>query len=139
VAGPVPELNGAFRVSRVAGGAAAGLAQLDALDRDHAAFVLARPGELLLAESRTAGSSPLERLDVTALDRLPLAGVTFTPFLRDVEDALATGRASAAFLVRAPTVAEVQSIARAGQTMPEKSTYFFPKVTSGLLFAPFDE
>ena len=42
-------------------------------------------------------------------------------------------------LVRAPTVKEVQQIALAGKTMPEKSTYFFPKLASGLLFSPFDE
>jgi uncharacterized protein (DUF1015 family) len=139
VAGSVPELNGGFRISHLEGGPAAALATLDALDRDHPAFVLVRPNELLLAEALGKAVAPLDRLDVTALDRLPLAGVTFTPFLDEVEEALATGRADAAFLVRAPTVAEVQSIARAGQTMPEKSTYFYPKVTTGLLFAPFDE
>jgi uncharacterized protein (DUF1015 family) len=33
----------------------------------------------------------------------------------------------------------VEAVAVAGETMPPKSTYFFPKLTSGLLFAPFDE
>jgi uncharacterized protein (DUF1015 family) len=27
-------------------------------------------------------------------------------------------------------------LARAGETMPQKSTFFFPKLTSGLLFHP---
>ena len=47
-----------------------------------------------------------------------------------------TARPSAAFLVRAPTVAQVAEFAARGETMPQKSTYFFPKLTSGLPPAP---
>lgn len=139
VAGAVPVLNGSFRLSPVDGDAAAGLDRLGTLARERAAFVLVKPGEVVLAELAAESDDPLARLDVSALDRLALENVSFTPFLREVEDAVASGRATAAFLVRAPSVAEVQSIARAGQTMPEKSTYFFPKLATGLLFSPFDE
>jgi uncharacterized protein (DUF1015 family) len=139
VAGAVPELNGDFRVSRVGGGASEGLEQLAGIPRGHPGFVVVRPGEVLLAERAEAPAEPLERLDVTAVDRLPLEGVSYTPYVREAEDAVSAGHASAAFLVRAPTVAEVQQIARAGQIMPEKSTYFYPKLASGLLFSPFDE
>ena len=139
VTGAVPELNGEFRVSLVGGGLREGLERLALVPRDRPGFVLARPGEVSLAERVDAPLEPLERLDVTAVDRLPLEGVTYTPSLREAEDAIGDGRAHAAFLVRAPTVAEVQAIARAGQTMPEKSTYFHPKLASGLLFSPFDE
>jgi hypothetical protein len=135
----VPALNGEFRVSRVGGGPREGLERLALVPRDRPGFVLVRPGEVSLAERAVPPAEPLERLDVTAVDRLPLEGVTYTPFLREAEDAVGDGRARAAFLVRAPTVAEVQAIARAGQTMPEKSTYFYPKLASGLLFSPFDE
>jgi uncharacterized protein (DUF1015 family) len=31
------------------------------------------------------------------------------------------------------------AVARAGELLPEKTTYFFPKLTSGLVFSPFDE
>ena len=44
--------------------------------------------------------------------------------------------AEAAFLVRAPTVAQVAAFAARGETMPQKSTFFYPKLTSGLLFHP---
>ncbi len=53
--------------------------------------------------------------------------------------AVRSGEATAAFLVRAPTIDQVEAFARAGEVMPQKSTYFFPKLTSGLLIAPFDE
>ena len=34
--------------------------------------------------------------------------------------------------------AQVRDVAAAGETMPPKSTYFFPKVLTGLLFNPLD-
>ena len=46
--------------------------------------------------------------------------------------------AEAAFLLRPPTVEQVSAVARAGRVMPQKSTFFYPKLTSGLLFLPLD-
>jgi uncharacterized protein (DUF1015 family) len=40
--------------------------------------------------------------------------------------------------LRAPTVSEVEAVAAAGETMPQKSTYFFPKLLDGLVFHPLD-
>jgi uncharacterized protein (DUF1015 family) len=37
------------------------------------------------------------------------------------------------FFVNPPSLDDVFSIAEAGETMPQKSTYFFPKVYSGLV------
>jgi uncharacterized protein (DUF1015 family) len=44
-----------------------------------------------------------------------------------------------ALLLRAPSVAEVEAVAAAGETMPQKSTYFFPKLLDGLVFHPLAE
>jgi uncharacterized protein (DUF1015 family) len=139
VTGPVPELNGGFRMSPVDGGAAEAVERLERAARDRPAFVLLERDGAVLVEQSIVPAKPLERLDVSAVDALPLSGVTYTPHLREAQAAVENGRARAAFLVRAPTVADVQEIARAGLTMPEKSTYFHPKLTSGLLFSPFDE
>jgi len=38
--------------------------------------------------------------------------------------------------VRAPSVATVFEYADRGETMPPKSTFFYPKLTSGLLLHP---
>jgi uncharacterized protein (DUF1015 family) len=46
------------------------------------------------------------------------------------------GLAQAAFLLRPPAVSDVVAVAQAGQVMPQKSTYFFPKPASGLVFNP---
>jgi uncharacterized protein (DUF1015 family) len=48
------------------------------------------------------------------------------------------GDASAAFLLRAPTVDQVRAVAEAGAVMPQKSTYFFPKLHCGFLIHPLD-
>ncbi|HEY7620773.1 MAG TPA: DUF1015 domain-containing protein [Solirubrobacteraceae bacterium] len=47
-----------------------------------------------------------------------------------------SGAYDAAFFLRATPVQQVRDIAAAGVNMPPKSTYFFPKVPTGLLFNP---
>jgi uncharacterized protein (DUF1015 family) len=77
-------------------------------------------------------------LDVEIVERIAPHGVSYTP-QRDV--AVATvdrGDAEAAFLLRPTRIEDVWAVARRGETMPQKSTYFFPKLTSGLLFHPLD-
>jgi uncharacterized protein (DUF1015 family) len=130
-AGSVPELDGDFRLTVLPPGEA--LSALAGVPRDRAAFVLVHPGGATLAESDET------QLDTVAVDRLPLEGVRYTPSATEAEQAVRTGRAAAAFLVRPPTLEQVEAVARAGERMPRKSTYFFPKLLSGLLFAPFDE
>ena len=47
-----------------------------------------------------------------------------------------SGRADAGFFMRATPVEQVREVAEAGESMPPKSTYFFPKVPTGLVFSP---
>jgi uncharacterized protein (DUF1015 family) len=133
-----PELNGALRQTALSGGAAEGLARLAQLSRDHAAFVVVERERAVLAEREPTGD-PLEDLDTTAVDRLAPGELSFTPFADEAEAAVASGRAAAAFLVRPPSVDQIEAVAIAGETMPQKSTYFFPKLLAGLVFSPFDE
>ena len=49
------------------------------------------------------------------------------------------GQYDAAFLMAPIPVARVQDVAAAGESMPPKSTYFYPKVPTGLLFNPLEE
>jgi uncharacterized protein (DUF1015 family) len=51
---------------------------------------------------------------------------------------VASGTTAAAFLLSAPTVYDVEKVSNAGATMPEKSTYFYPKLQTGLLINPLD-
>jgi uncharacterized protein (DUF1015 family) len=61
-------------------------------------------------------------------------GVSYTAYADEAIAAVDRGDAEAAFLLQPVTVDQVGQFARAGETMPQKSTFFFPKLTSGLLF-----
>ena len=112
---------------------AAALADLAALPSGQAGYVVVRPEGAELVSTHTPG------LDTALVDSLGLEDVRYTPDADEAVGAVEAGRAAAAFLVRAPTVEQVASAARAGERMPEKSTYFYPKLAAGLLFSPFDE
>ena len=81
---------------------------------------------------------PSDELDVDVVDRLAPQGVTYTPNRSDAVATVDAGRAEGAFLLRPTPIEEVFAVARRGAVMPQKSTYFYPKLTSGLLFAPLD-
>lgn len=102
----------------------------------------------LLAE----GHAPaFAHLDVAVLHRLLVEGILGVPsnvqaddsiqYTRDESQALAavtTGKASLALFLNPPRVDQVQAIAMAGDRMPQKSTFFFPKVLSGLVINLLD-
>ncbi len=101
---------------------------------------------------RGAATDPVSRLGVSILHReilerhlgLQQAEVEqerYLSYSRDVDVILKrveTGAAQAAFLLRPPAVRDVVEVARAGKVMPQKSTYFFPKPASGIVFNPLD-
>jgi uncharacterized protein (DUF1015 family) len=130
--GAVPQLDGQYRQTPLPAPGEAGAA-LAAVAPGKGAFVLVRPEGETLVESEQGA------LDTAVVDALALEGVGYTASDVEARRAVASGDASAAFLVRAPTVEQVEAFALAGERMPPKSTYFYPKLTSGLLFSPFDE
>jgi len=98
-------------------------------------------------------SEPYRRLDTAVLEALILKGalgmtdddidhLTGLGYARDFDDALRLvqdGDYDAAFFVAATPIEQVRAVAAAGESMPPKSTYFFPKVPTGLLFNPLSE
>ncbi len=50
--------------------------------------------------------------------------------------AVAQGHADGAFLMNPPSIQDVERVSDAGATMPEKSTYFHPKLLTGLVMNP---
>jgi uncharacterized protein (DUF1015 family) len=77
-----------------------------------------------------------DELDARAVEGFHPSVVAYTPSADEAVAAVDRGDGIAAFLVRAPTVAQVAEFAARGETMPQKSTFFYPKLTSGLLFYP---
>lgn len=57
----------------------------------------------------------------------------FTPWEGVALSAVTDGRADAAFLVRATRMQEIWEIAEGGERMPHKSSYFYPKLPSGMV------
>jgi uncharacterized protein (DUF1015 family) len=127
----VQQLEGVNGAEPVAGIGEA-LAQLEELPRDRPAVALYRGGETRVLK----GGEP--ELDAAFVERFHPRGVSYTPQIEDAVAAVDSGRAQAAFLLRPPTIEQVRAVAERGETMPQKSTYFFPKLPSGLLFHPLD-
>jgi uncharacterized protein (DUF1015 family) len=94
------------------------------------------PGLVLYRGGRYDVVPTGDELDVEAIERFAPEGVTYTPNRDEAVAAVDEGRAEAAFLVRAPAIQQVFERAAAGEVMPQKTTYFFPKLLSGLLFHP---
>ena len=88
-------------------------------------------------EARLVRGEPGE-LDVELVDRFGHRGIGYTPDRDDAVRQVEGAAADCAFLLRPPRVADVFERARRGETMPQKATYFFPKLLSGLLFHPVD-
>ncbi len=78
----------------------------------------------------------LGELDVELVDRYGHEGIAYTPDWDDAVARVDAGAADIAFLLRPTRIEDVFERARRGETMPQKTTYFFPKLTSGLLFLP---
>jgi uncharacterized protein (DUF1015 family) len=66
-------------------------------------------------------------------------GVSYTASADEAIAAVDRGEAAGAFLLQPVTVEQVAAFAHEGETMPQKSTFFFPKLTSGLLLYSVDE
>lgn len=74
------------------------------------------------------------------IDRENMARGENLRYTRDVAEAIAevdTGSAQAAFIINPTRVRQIKDVALAGDKMPQKSTYFYPKIITGLLFNNF--
>ena len=96
------------------------------------------PGPVLYREGRYELLSPNGFLDPEVVDRFGPSGVTYTPHRDEAVATVDRGEAEAAFLLRPTAIEDVWDVARRGEVMPQKSTFFYPKLTSGLLILPLD-
>ncbi len=82
-------------------------------------------------------SSTLPQMIGSSTDELNASGrLTYTSDANVAIDAVNSGSAEVAFLVRPTPVESVLSVAATGGFMPPKSTYFHPKAATGLVFNP---
>ena len=79
---------------------------------------------------------PEGMLDVELVDTLGTDGISYTPDAGEAERRVRDGEAAVAYLLRPTRIEDVFAHARRGEVLPQKTTYFFPKLISGLLFHP---
>ena len=72
--------------------------------------------------------------DVAAGERL-----AYTRDEADARERVARGEAAAAILVRPTRVDQLAEVASTGDVMPQKSTYFYPKLLTGMVFNPLED
>jgi uncharacterized protein (DUF1015 family) len=66
-------------------------------------------------------------------------GLDYSRTFDEARDKVLSGEVDAVFFMGPGDVKQIQGVAAAGEVMPPKSTFFYPKVLTGLLFHPLDE
>ena len=79
---------------------------------------------------------PAGMLDVQLVDTLGHEGISYTADAAEAERRVREGEAAVAYVLRPTRIEDVFAHARRGEVLPQKTTYFFPKLISGLLFHP---
>jgi uncharacterized protein (DUF1015 family) len=149
-----------FEVTPLASGDAAAIKErLADASRRRPSFVAAFPGRdpVLLqvkAEVHTAATAPgspvARSLDVSMLhelvlesalgiDRAAQAAQSNIRYYKDTADLLqrvARGEGQVAFVMHPTRVEQVKAVADAAEIMPQKSTFFYPKIASGAVINP---
>lgn len=105
----------------------AGRAMIDEMAPDH------------VPEWRELGVSLLQRLIVEKLLGQSNPGeIKYVHLIDEVIEGLSTGQYTMAALVMPASVDHVRQVSMQGDRMPAKSTYFYPKLLSGLVFNPLE-
>jgi uncharacterized protein (DUF1015 family) len=131
----VPEPNNRVRIGYLSGDGPAMLALKD---------------QAIADDALEGHAEPYRRLDTAVLEALILKGtlnmsdddidhLNGLAYARDAQHAIELiehREYDGAFFMSPTPVERVQAVARSGESMPPKSTYFFPKVPTGLLFNP---
>jgi uncharacterized protein (DUF1015 family) len=117
------------------------------------AFRLTLKDQAIADEALPGMPEPYRRLDTAVLEALVLKGplglseddishlrgLGYARSFEEARELVESGAFDAGFFLRGIPVAHIQEIAAAGVNMPPKSTYFFPKVPTGLLFNPLSD
>lgn len=78
---------------------------------------------------------------ILGIDDKALAGQRYVEYVEDRDRAIELvekGGYQMAFILNPPKIRDIIRVVRAGKRMPQKSTYFYPKLLSGLVIHSFD-
>ncbi|MCK5219849.1 DUF1015 domain-containing protein [bacterium] len=121
-------------------------------ERDSACLLKLKSGDFVtrIMDRIASHSRIYGRLDVVVLNLLVLEDLlgirpgeepgrlTFSHDLAEVRAAVNQGKVQAAFLPGLPNLKAIWDLARQGEIMPQKSTYFLPKLVTGLVMNPIN-
>jgi uncharacterized protein (DUF1015 family) len=96
--------------------------------------MLLRPRHDVLADVRDLDSARLDAALAGLGDGLGEPTLTFQHGADNVRRAVAQDEAQAGVLLRPATVAQIEATAHGGERMPPKTTFFHPKLKTGLVF-----
>jgi uncharacterized protein (DUF1015 family) len=116
------------------------------------AYVLSLDPHVSPSSVGILGHSAVARLDVTLLHALVLEGIlgidaaaqeaqTNLRYVKDTAatlDQIAAGNGQVGFIMNPPRLDQIRAVADVGEVMPQKSTYFYPKLASGLVMNRLD-
>ena len=107
--------------------------------RDAFQPLLATGGEAVRSLDVTLLATALDQLAGIDADAVTDGAVGYTKSAEDAIAAVDTGSgADAAFLLEPTPVVTIEAVAREGDVMPQKSTYFYPKALTGLVINPHE-
>ena len=106
----------------------------------------------IISELLPDKSAASQGLDVTVLHTLVLEKIfgidaenmakqinlTYTKYFDEAVDSVNNGTAQCAFILNPTRITEIRDVASAGEKMPQKSTYFYPKLITGLVMNRLD-
>ena len=98
-------------------------------------------------------SGATQQLDVTVLHTLVLEKIfgidaenmakqinlTYTKIFDEAIESVDSGKAQCAFILNPTRVSEIRDVASNGEKMPQKSTYFYPKMITGMVMNKLDD
>ncbi len=115
-------------------------------------LVTADPDAVAERMRREPTSTAVRRLDLAALhavllrdglgigpDEVAAGRLTYTRSADEAFASVRAGAAGAAILVRPTRLDQLAEVANASDVMPQKSTYFYPKLLTGMVFNPLTE
>lgn len=108
-------------------------------------WLLRLKNKLLIHEHVKEGSPDYRELDAIilkcfVLDRMGIksAEILYTKDFQEAISLVEEGNAEASFILNPVKIHQLKSIALNGERMPPKTTYFYPKLASGLTIYKMD-
>jgi uncharacterized protein (DUF1015 family) len=127
-----------FSMQKVSGLTAL-LARLRSTEESSALALVAQGGGLFWLRPKAKGASmPVVSLHEGILKDVPLENISYGQHPKELVENLQRGEANAVFLLPPPDKDAFARICKAGRLLPQKSTYFYPKLGTGLVMRSLD-